>query len=126
LLFEHTPVAVFLVIVGAFWLFTFPSSYRKGIARNTRAFVNKLGGRGIIGERSLILREELLVAISETFRTEVRWEHVQSVEEVGDYTYIFISGISAVILPRCGFDSDAEYQLARDFAVRKLDGRVAP
>ena len=86
--------------------------------------MKKLGGRGIIGERGLSLSEELLVAVSETFRTEVRWENMTGVEVVGDTTYIFISGISALILPRHGFDSDAEYEAVRDFALRKLAGHV--
>jgi hypothetical protein len=126
LLSEHAPVAALLIVAGAFWLFTFPANYRKALRRNVRTMVKRLGGHGIIGERALVLSEERLVAISETFRTEVRWEHVQDVEEVGDATYVFISGISAVILPRHGFDSDAEYEAVRDFALRKLDGRAAP
>jgi hypothetical protein len=105
------------------WPFTFPRSFRSAQARNTRAFVERLGGRGIIGERLLSLSEEKLVAVSETFRTEVRWENLTGVEEVGDYTYIFLAGISALILPRHGCDSDEEYEAARDFALRKLAGR---
>ena len=105
------------------WPFTFPRSFRSAQARNTRAFVKRLGGRGIIGERLLSLSEEKLVAVSETFRTEVRWENLTGVEEVGDYTYIFIAGISAVILPRHGCDGDEEYEAARDFALRMLAGR---
>jgi hypothetical protein len=120
--FNHEPAAFVLVALAVFWLFIFPSRYREGLARSTRAFVKNLGGRGILGERRLILSEGLLVAISETFRTEARWENMTGVEVVGEYTYIFISGISALILPRHGFNSDAEYEAVRDFALRKLEG----
>ncbi|QJW92715.1 YcxB family protein [Frigoriglobus tundricola] len=115
--------AFFMVGVAVLWLIVTPYGYRDALARNVRTFVKKLGGRGIIGERALVFTEELLVAISETFRTEVRWENVQGVEVVGEHTYIFIAGISAVILPRCGFDSDEEYEAARDFALRKAGDR---
>jgi hypothetical protein len=111
------------VAISLFWLVIFPSRYREGLALNTRRFVKKLGGRGIIGERGLILTEELLVAVSETFRTEVRWENMTGIDVVGECTYIFISGISALVIPRQGFDSDAEYEAVRDFALRKLAGR---
>ena len=117
-------VAIWLLGVAVFWLLMIPSRFREGQARGIRAFVKKLGGRGIIGERGLSLSEELLVAVSETFRTEVRWENMTGVDVVGDTTYIFISGISALILPRHGFDSDAEYEAVRDFALRKLAGRA--
>jgi hypothetical protein len=125
---ENGPLTLGLALglggVAAVWPFTFPSSYRSALARNARAFVKNLGGRGIIGARALIFSEERLVAISETFRTEARWENMTGVDVVGDYTYIFIAGISALILPRHGCDSDAEYEAARDFALRKLTGRV--
>lgn len=123
---DHEIAACWLLGVAIFWLVMIPSRYREGQARSIRAFVKKLGGRGIIGERGLSLSEEMLVAVSETFRTEVRWENMTGVEVVGDCTYIFISGISALILPRHGFDSDAEYEAVRDFALRKLVGQAAP
>lgn len=123
---ENKPAALVLVVLALFWLAVFPSIHQALLARNVRTFVKKLGGRGIIGERTLILSEELLVVISETFRTEVRWENLTGVEVVGDYTYIFLSGISALIVPRHGFESEAEYEGTRDFALRKLEGHVPP
>ncbi len=121
---DHEPAAILFAAVAVFWLIFLPFRYRDALARNVRAFVKKLGGRGIIGERGLSLSEEMLVAVSETFRTEVRWENMTGVDVVGDCTYIFISGISALIVPRHGFDGDEEYEAVRDFALRKLAGRV--
>lgn len=117
------PLAFGLALLAAVCLFTFPLAYKVGLARNVRAFVKSLGGRGIIGERALVLSDDYLVAISETFRTEVRWENLSGVDVVGDATYVFVSGISALILPRRGCDSDAEYEAARDFALQKFAAR---
>jgi hypothetical protein len=122
---DHLPLAIGLTGISLFWLVFLPVRFRDALARNARAFVKKLGGRGIIGERGLILTEEMLVAVSEIARTEVRWENMAGVDVVGETTYIFISGISALIVPRRGFDSDAEYEAVRDFALRKLAGRKA-
>jgi hypothetical protein len=124
--FSREIAALAFVILAVFWLCFFPFRYRDALARNARTFVKKLGGRGIIGERGLILSEELLVAISETFRTEARWENMTGVDVVGEYTYIFLTGISALILPRRGFDSDSEYEAVRDFVLRKLARRESP
>jgi hypothetical protein len=118
------PLAVGLAGLAAFWLIIFPYRFRDAPARNVRTHVKNLGGRGIIGERAVILSEEKLVAISETFRTEVRWENMTGVEVVGECTYVFISGISALILPRHGFATDEEYEAVRDFALRKLADKI--
>jgi hypothetical protein len=63
---------------------------------------------------------DTLVEITEIGRTEVRWENMKGVDDAGDRTYIFVTGMLASILPRRGFDSDEEYFAARDFAMRKL------
>lgn len=126
LLFDHLPLAIGLAGISLFWLVFLPLRYRDALASNARTFVKKLGGRGILGERGLILTEEMLVAVSESFRTEVRWENMTGVDVVGECTYIFITGISALLIPRHGFDSDAEYEAVRDFALRKLAGRKTP
>jgi hypothetical protein len=123
---DFVPVAFVLVVVAVFWLFAFPGLHRSAIARNVRSFVKNLGARGVICERTLILSEDRLVSISETFRIEVLWGNMTGVDVVGECTYLFISGIFAVILPRHGFDSDSEYEAVRDFALRKLDGQNPP
>jgi hypothetical protein len=119
----HEVAACAPAIFAVFWLLTIPPRYRAGLERNVRTFVKRLGARGVLGERALILSEELLVVVTETYHTEVRWENLQGIEVVGDYTYIFIAGISAVILPRHGCASDEEYEATRDFALRKLADR---
>jgi hypothetical protein len=123
---DREPFALLMLLLAALLPFVFPQMYRASLERNVRTFVKRLGARGILGERALILSEDLLVVVTETYHTEVRWENLQGIEVVGDSTYIFIAGISAVILPRRGCASDAEYEAARDFALRKLSDRAAP
>ena len=120
--------AVLLAIGHAFvavlFLCIYPALARAAVERNVRAQAKKMDTRGIVGEITLIFSEESLVEITEAARTEVRWEHMKCVDVVGDYTYIFVTGVSASILPRHGFDSAAEYESARDFALRKLAERA--
>jgi hypothetical protein len=85
-----------------------------------------LGTRGTLGRITLILTAESLVEITETTRTEVRWKDIAGVDEVGEYTFIFITGLSAVTLPRHGCDTDDDYRAARDFALAQVVQRAKP
>lgn len=120
LLQGHEVAACAPAICATVWLLTIPSRYQAGLERNVRTFVKNLGGRGVLGKRALILSEELLIVVTETYHTEVRWENLQGIDVVGDYTYLFIAGISAVILPRHGCASEEGYEAGRDFALRKV------
>lgn len=91
---------------------------RVAIAKGARAAVRRTGGRGIIGEHTLIFSEEALVAINEVGHTVLWWRNLTGVDVVSDRTYVWFCGVFR-ILPRAGFDRAADYESARDFALRK-------
>jgi hypothetical protein len=70
----------------------------------------------VTGPIRLILSEESLVEITELTRTEARWRDMDGIEEVGDYTFIMVTGMTAAILPRRGFEREDDYLSVRDFA----------
>lgn len=112
-------LACLLIGMGGAWLFTFPSRYREGVALNIRAAAKRMGERGAVGERMMVLSEETLVLVTETFRLETQWGNVAGVDVVDDYTYVFVSGLLGLIVPRYGFESDAVYETVRNFILRK-------
>jgi hypothetical protein len=102
----------------------YPFVHRAMIRRHVRAYANKLGTQGVTGPVKLILSEESLTEITEAARSEYRWADMKEIAEVSDRTYIFVTGLSAAILPRSGFENDKDYEAVRDFAMRKLADRV--
>ncbi|HEY1186881.1 MAG TPA: YcxB family protein [Gemmata sp.] len=118
------PFAGILALTGIFFAIIYPPVYRASLERNLRAYAKKMGTQGITGPITLVLTEELFVEITEAIRSETRWETMKGMEEVGDYTYIFVTGALTAILPRSGFDTDEAYHAVRDFVRRKLADRV--
>ena len=116
--------AVLLVVIGCVFAAVYPFVYRAQVERSVRAYAEKVGTHGITGPITLILSEESLTEITATTRSEVKWANMQGIEEVGDRTYIYITGASAAVLPRFGFEADEDYEAVRDFAMRKLADRV--
>lgn len=113
-------VAMIVAGIGLAYAVVFPPICRIWVDGLVRAFAKGLGTRGMIGRITLILTEESLVEITETTRSEVRWQDIKGVEVTRKHTFIFITGLSAAILPRHGCGSDKDYDAAREFALAQF------
>jgi hypothetical protein len=103
---------------------TYPFFYHGFMRWFTRAFAAQRGVRGMVGRIRLILTDETLTEITESTRTEARWRDMVRVEETGDTTYIFVTGMSVALVPKHGFADEEDYYLVRDFA-RSHVGKVS-
>jgi hypothetical protein len=115
------PISIVIVISGLLFALIYPPIYRAWYDRTIRAYVREKGTRGMIGPITLILSDDRLVEITETTRSEVRWEDMKGIDVVDDYTFIFVTGLTAAIIPRHGFEFGEDYEAVRDFARSKLN-----
>ncbi len=101
----------------------FPAGYRRWLTNSFRTYATKREMRGVIGPIRLILSDELFVEITETTRSEAKWRDMAGIEEVDGYTFILVTGMTAVIIPRKAFMPEEDYYRVRDFARAR---RVGP
>ena len=80
--------------------------------------------RGMIGRIRLILTDDTLTEITASTRTEARWRDMLRVEETGQTTYIYVTGMSVAMVPKHGFADEEDYYSVRDFA-RSHVGKVS-
>ncbi|MBA4062624.1 MAG: hypothetical protein C0501_02740 [Isosphaera sp.] len=113
-----------LAIVAVAYAAVYPFARRRVLEGGVRAYLERMDIGGVTGEARLILTDDRLVFVTEADRYEARWQNMKGVEDVGHATYIYVTGVSAAIIPRAGCASDEEYEAARDFALRKLADRV--
>ncbi|WP_435019318.1 YcxB family protein [Tundrisphaera sp. TA3] len=112
--------AVILAVSGVAYAAIYPAVHRANIRKTLRSYAEGQGTRGTIGPIRLILDDEGLTEITETTRTVARWETMSHVEEVGDHTFIMVTGLSAAIVPRRGFADEESYNRVRDFAMARI------
>jgi hypothetical protein len=109
-----------LLAAGVLAATIIPIILPKALAQGVRNQTKNLDARGIIGRIELVLSEESLVVITSMTRSEVKWQDMQSVEEVADRTFIWLTGLFLLGLPRHGFDCDGDYFIARDYAMARV------
>lgn len=110
--------------VAVLYVAVYPTMYRRWAKRYIRDYAKEQGGRGVIGRIRLILSEESLVEITELTRSEARWRDMHGIEEFDDYTIIMVTGMTAAILPRHGFEREQDYLLVKDFARKRIGAGI--
>jgi hypothetical protein len=117
---EHTLTAVVVSIV---WVIVYPICHRTIGSESYRAVARTMETYGHLGRITLILAEETLTERTAAFDTVARWDKMFGIEEVGDVTYIYVTGFAAAIIPKHGFRRSDDYERVRDFAMGKLAQR---
>jgi hypothetical protein len=94
----------------------YPIVHRYYIKIYVRDYAKALGTRGVLGPIRLVLNDESLVEITERTRSEARWRDIEGVDEIDGYTFIMVTGLTAAILPRRGFEDERDYERASHYA----------
>jgi hypothetical protein len=114
------PPGILWVVVAAFLIgaAVLPRSYRRGVIKIVGRMIDEGQNRTLLGRREITISPVDLGAASELRSTTVRWKAVEKVVEDGDYLYIYISALEAIIVPRRAFAGEAPFAAFAD-AVRK-------
>lgn len=102
--------SVVFAIFGIVILATWPRRYRAAVSGNARRMYSAGENRGLKEVQTLILSPEAIHTKNPLEEITRKWAVVERMEGTDDYFYIFISSISAYIIPRRVFASDDDYQ----------------
>lgn len=116
----HWVVACSVVAIGVLHTTLYPVIHRRDAERRIRQHLKSMGTRGVTGPITLTLTADRLTYRTETTTTTVRWRDMEGVRDLGDSTYIVVSGMQAAIIPRRGFERGDEYDAVRDLALAVL------
>jgi YcxB-like protein len=123
-LYDLSSIAWFVIAVSIVYALIYPSFSRVWIDQYIRKHLKPY--EKLAGKTTMILGEESLTVINEIARSEMKWKDIERVDVNGDYTFIFLVGKSAAILPKHGFESIKDYEEARDLALAKVADRNDP
>jgi hypothetical protein len=112
--------ALMLASGGALFFVVYPFFQRAWIRSSVRAYAKDLGARGVIGHITLLLEDDTLTESTDSVRSTARWKDMKGIKEVGDCTYIYVTGLLTAIIPRHGFDRVEDYEAVKEFAFAKL------
>ncbi|MEK6237025.1 MAG: YcxB family protein [Planctomycetales bacterium] len=103
------PVGIGAVIAIAFFA-GFPSSYSRALRRNTERMFNEGLNKGLEGVHRVVLSRECLFSSSDLEETKRKWAVVERLELTEEYAFLYVSAVSALIIPRRVFHSEDEFR----------------
>ncbi len=126
----YSNVTLFLALVGGLFLVVFPLLFPlihgPLISFYLRLYMSSLDLRGMVGAATLIFTDESVLEVTERTRSEYPWKSILSVETTDDHAFLFVTGISALVLPRKGFADESQFYTARDFALSRFKAQGGP
>ena len=94
-----------LGIALAYW-FLFPRRYLKGLRQTVRRTYQEGRNTGVLGPTRLVIDEEFVTESTGSREVRTRWSAIEAVEETRDHAFVYITGSSALIIPRRGVDAE--------------------
>jgi hypothetical protein len=93
-------ISVFLIILSILWLVLFPRTDEYFLRRGLkRALIKE--DRGLwLGPQELTLTPEYILGRNEASEGKYKWKTVSKIEVTDEYIFIYVTAISAIIIPR--------------------------
>jgi hypothetical protein len=118
---EHTFYASTAAIL---WLLLYPLCHRVGHDHHVSEYARLLEQHGTIGPITLLLDEETLTERNPVVEARARWKTMYELDDLGDVTYVYVTGVYTAIIPRHGFQRPEEYESVRTYIRERFAART--
>ena len=98
-------------ITSIIWITFYPKYANWEIKTRAKKMLQEGNNENMFDKRSLILTEEGIKETSSIANSKINWDKIISLDETDDYIYIYISSISAYIIPKRVFKDKTEQKL---------------
>lgn len=107
---EFTPLA-WLIGIGFIiaWILLEPRFHRSELRKMAGSFLREGTNKGVTGKRTFTLQAESVTETTDASESRTRWDCVEQIVKTDDYIFIYTSAVTAYVIPRRAFDTEAEY-----------------
>ena len=100
----------FFGLVGAISYFSYPARARRRSRRLVERVYMEGHNRGLFTRRRLTITPETITDATEITVRTMKWVAVEKIAVDQRHAYFYVSAVSAFILPKAAFASEAEFQ----------------
>ena len=101
--------AVVFAAAGFLRLAFYRQYYNWGMRRRVRKFLDEGDNEGLLGPQEVILSPNSIVARNDETEGKSSWKNVKKVVVTDDYVFVYVSSMSAFILPRRSFKAEISF-----------------
>lgn len=115
--FSDIPLWYWITIFGissVVWLIYYPKYANWEIKRRVKKMLKEGNNENLFNRRKLALTGLGITEVSEIGESNINWDKIVSIEETTEYIYIYISSVSAHIVPKRVFKDTNEQKRFTD------------
>lgn len=108
------PSSYWIVIAALFvlgWIITYPKQYKKLVKKQTKKLLQEGDNSSIFGKKTLLIDGNEMKVISEFTSETISKESIKTIKVYDDMILIYLSGITAQIIPTRYLNNEAKKQL---------------
>lgn len=98
-------------IVSIIWVVFYPRYVNWEMGRRLTKMLKEANNKNLLSNRRLIISENGVSVWDKSGESHVDWDSVTKVENTNDYIYIYVSSVSAHIIPKRVFKDENEKQM---------------
>ena len=119
----HLPIAFWIInalILFGWWQF-YPRRVEAMARRSTQKLYAEGRNAGMLGPTTVTIEAEWLSEASSEREVRTRWRAVERMDQTPQYLFLYVTGFSAVIVPRRAFANPGEQDAFIELARSRLD-----
>lgn len=101
---------IIFVIISVLWVIFYPKYFYGYMEKNINKMMNEGNNKNLLGQHVFIANEDGFIEKNSVGESKVSWSSIEKVEENEDYYFLFLSTMSANIIPKRSFSNDASQE----------------
>jgi hypothetical protein len=114
-------IPFFPLSIALIWIIFYPKYFMSVTMKRVSKMIEEGKNNDLLGNHIVIVDEEGLVEKSKNGENSINWMGVERIVSTESYFFIYVSSISACIVPKSSFDNESSRDIFFEFINRKLD-----
>lgn len=99
---------IIAIIASALWIIFYPKRLERRTLNNAEKMINSGDNSGVLGENTVALSDEFVLYITPESECKYKWSGVKKIEETDEYYFLFLSALTAIIIPKKKVESEIQ------------------
>ncbi|QNO15354.1 YcxB family protein [Alkalicella caledoniensis] len=107
---------IIAVLFSAGWIIMYPNQYKRLIKQQTKKLLQEGDNSSIFGKKVMTINEKDIIVVSENSSEITSKENIKEVKIYDDMILIYLSGITAHIIPSRYLDEETKKELLEELS----------
>ena len=112
--------AIVAVLFSVIWIITYPKQYRALVKKETEKLISEGDNSEIFGQKNMIIDDEAVIIHHKSSSERILKNAIKDVKVYDDIIIIYLSSITAIIIPTRYLDKDLVDDFIKKLAIFKL------